>query len=167
VCESDSSAMRDPGLTFAPEIEDRLDAAARLCAEHGATLTPLRREVLGLVLAADRPIGAYALLDHLRRTRAGAAPPTVYRALEFLLERGFVHKVERLNAFVGCPSATRQHGLNHAHPVQFLICTRCGRVAETEDEGIGAAIARVAQTASFRPTRATVEIEGVCRACAG
>ncbi len=159
--------MTTSGLTFSPEIEARLDAAARLCSQQGATLTPLRREVLGLVLASDQPIGAYALLDHLRRSRATAAPPTVYRALEFLLERGFVHKVERLNAFIGCPSATDHAGHDHPHAVQFLICTCCGRVTETEDEGIASAIARAAERAGFRHTRATVEIEGVCRACAG
>lgn len=159
--------MRTRGLVFSPEIETRLEAAARLCSQHGATLTPLRREVLGLVLAADQPIGAYTLLDQLRRSRATAAPPTVYRALEFLLQRGFVHKVERLNAFVGCPSAADHVGHEHGHAVQFLICTRCGRVTETEDEGIASAIAHAAERAGFRHTRATVEIEGLCRACAG
>ncbi len=159
--------MSEQGLTFSPEIEARLEKAARLCSEQGTTLTPLRREVLGLVLSSDQPIGAYALLDHLRRTRAGAAPPTVYRALDFLRERGFVHKVERLNAFVGCPSAADHVGHDHGHAVQFLICTRCGRVTETEDEAIIAAVAQAAERHGFRQMRATVEIEGLCRACAG
>ncbi|MCS6853327.1 MAG: transcriptional repressor [Elioraea sp.] len=152
---------------FSPEIEARLEAAARACAAQGATLTPLRRVVLGLVLEAQQPIGAYALLDLLKRSRAGAAPPTVYRALDFLMERGLVHKVERLNAFVGCPIAAEHAGHGHAHAVQFLICSRCGRVEETEDQGIAAAIARAAERAGFRPARATVEIEGTCRACTG
>lgn len=160
-------AVGDTGLTFSPEIEARLEEAARLCSEQGATLTPLRREVLGLVLSSQHPIGAYALLDHLRQSRSGAAPPTVYRALDFLLERGFVHKVERLNAFIGCPSAMDHARHEHGHAVQFLICTSCGRVTETEDEGIASAIARAAERVGFRHTRATVEIEGLCRACAG
>lgn len=159
--------MSGPEERFSPEIEARLEAAARACAAQGATLTPLRRTVLGLVLGSEQPIGAYALLDRLKRSRSGAAPPTVYRALDFLMERGLVHKVERLNAFVGCPLATEHAGHEHAHSVQFLICTRCGKVAETEDDGIAAAIARAADGAGFRPSRATVEIEGICRACAG
>lgn len=157
--------MSETGLTFSLEIEARLEEAARLCSEQGATLTPLRREVLGLVLSSEQPIGAYALLDQLRRSRATAAPPTVYRALDFLLERGFVHKVERLNAFVGCPSASDHVRHDQGHAVQFLICTRCGRVTETEDDAIAAAIADAAERHGFRQMRATVEIEGLCRAC--
>ncbi len=159
--------MSETGLTFSPEIELRLDEAARLCAERGVTLTPLRREVLGLVLSSEQPIGAYALLDRLRRRRRGAAPPTVYRVLDFLRALGFVHKVERLNAFVGCPSASNYVGHDQGHAVQFLICTRCGRVTETEDDAIAAAIADAAERHGFRQMRATVEIEGICRACVG
>lgn len=144
-----------------------LDAAAAACADRGAKLTPLRREVLGLVLESDQPIGAYALLDRLKASRGGAAPPTVYRALEFLLERGFVHRVERLNAFVACHSAARAHDPHDRdHTVQFLICGRCGRVQEIEDGAVRSALAEAAARAGFSPARMTVEIEGTCRDCA-
>jgi Fur family zinc uptake transcriptional regulator len=153
---------------FAKRVEAMLDAADAACAAHGARLTPLRRQVLGLVLESDQPIGAYALLDRLKESRTGAAPPTVYRALEFLLERGFVHKVERLNAFIGCHSATAPHDHDdhdHAHTVQFLICGKCGRVQELEDESVRSALANAASRAGFAPGRMTVEVEGVCRDC--
>lgn len=151
------------------QVEAMLDAADAACAAHGVRLTPLRRQVLGLVLASDQPIGAYALLDRLKESRGGAAPPTVYRALEFLLEQGFVHRVERLNAFIGCRSATsgrEHHDHDHAQTVQFLICGRCGRVQELEDAAVRAALARAAARAGFAPDRMTVEVEGVCRDCA-
>lgn len=153
---------------FPKRVEAMLDAADAACAAHGARLTPLRRQVLGLVLESDQPIGAYALLDRLKESRSGAAPPTVYRALEFLLERGFVHKVERLNAFIGCHSATAPHDHDdhdHAHTVQFLICGKCGRVQELEDESVRSALANAASRAGFVPGRMTVEVEGVCRDC--
>lgn len=153
---------------FPKRVEAMLDAADAACAAHGARLTPLRRQVLGLVLESDQPIGAYALLDRLKESRSGAAPPTVYRALEFLLERGFVHKVERLNAFIGCRSATAPHDHDdhdHAHTVQFLICGKCGRVQELEDESVRSALANAASRAGFAPGRMTVEVEGVCRDC--
>ena len=75
-----------------------LERAEALCQTRGVQLTPLRRDVLRLVLEAEAPIGAYALLDQLKASRAKAAPPTVYRALDFLLEQGLIHRLERLNA---------------------------------------------------------------------
>lgn len=143
------------------ELEATLDRAAASCARRGAQLTELRRQVLGLVLAAGQPIGAYAVLDQLRALRDGAAPPTVYRALEFLQEQGLVHRLERLNAFVGCGAAGP-----HAHPHQFLICTKCGVTAEICEPGVEAALGEAAARLGFSLQRATVEAEGVCSKCA-
>lgn len=155
----------------AAPTEASLDRAAALCARRGAQLTALRREVLRLVLEADQPLGAYALLDRLKASRAGAAPPTVYRALDFLVEQGLIHKVERLNAFIGCTDALEHPvdcgcGEAHDHPHQFLICNHCGATAEISDPGVALAVARAARTAGFVPRRATVEIEGRCARCA-
>ncbi len=147
-----------------------LDRAEALCARRGVSLTELRRQVLGLVLAEAQPIGAYALLDRLKATRPGAAPPTVYRALDFLLEQGLIHKVERLNAFVGCAEPGHDHAHHdhdHEHPHQFLICRECGTTVEIADAAVTAAIAAAAAAAGFRGVKATVEIEGVCGRCAG
>lgn len=141
---------------------DALDAAAAACVARGAKLTDLRRDVLRLVLEAGQPIGAYALLDRLKIGRAGAAPPTVYRALDFLLDQGLIHKVERLNAFIACTD----HGHEHQHEHQFLICGRCGGTAEITDSTVSAALAAAARAQGFLAKRATVEIEGVCAACA-
>lgn len=143
-----------------------LAAAEAVCAAQGARLTPLRREVLGLVLASGQPIGAYALLDRLKASHRGAAPPTVYRALDFLIAHGFVHKVERLNAFVGCRDTLAGRDHDHAHTVQFLICGRCGRVQEIEDGAVRTALVAAASRAGFAPGRMTVEVEGTCRDCA-
>jgi Fur family zinc uptake transcriptional regulator len=143
-----------------------LKEAEAACLRRGAKLTPLRREVLELILEAEAPIGAYALLDRLKAARPGAAPPTVYRALDFLLEQGLIHKVERLNAFIGCVEAGREQGQEHGHPHQFLICRRCGTTVEISDQAIARAIAEAAREAGFTAAAATVEIEGVCSRCA-
>lgn len=143
-----------------------LAQAGALCARRGAQLTELRGQVLQLILEADQPVGAYALLDRLRGLRAGAAPPTVYRALDFLLEQGLIHKVERLNAYVGCiePAAGEaHHGHDHAH--QFLICGNCGVTAEISDPAVEAALAAAAARAGFTLRLATVEAEGLCARC--
>ncbi len=141
------------------EIERRLGSAQDAC--QGARLTDLRREVFALVLEAEGPIGAYALLDRLKLTRRTAAPPTVYRALDFLLAHGLVHRVERLNAFVPCDDGGR-----HDHDVQFLICSTCGAVDEVEDGGVVDALRHAATAQGFTPGHATVEVEGTCAACA-
>jgi Fur family zinc uptake transcriptional regulator len=151
---------------MAEGLEATLERAARSCAARGAQLTELRRQVLRLVLEAEQPVGAYALLDRLKGVRAGAAPPTVYRALDFLLDQGLIHRVERLNAFVGCVAAEHAHE-GHEHPHQFLICRRCGSTDEISDAAVTAALAAAARHAGFRLDRATVEGEGVCRRCGG
>ena len=153
--------------TFSQQTEKLLDRADAICAERGAKLTDLRREVLGLILQQDAPTGAYDLLDRLRATRQGAAPPTVYRALDFLLEHGLIHRLERLSAFVGCVSP-EDNGHDHTgHAAQFLICRECGKVVEIDDHDLAHALADAARKAGFSVNKATIEAEGLCGACAG
>jgi len=146
-----------------------LERAEALCQTRGVQLTPLRRDVLRLVLESEAPIGAYALLDQLKASRAKAAPPTVYRALDFLLEQGLIHRLERLNAFMGCNEALEGDGAHHDHahdhPHQFLICRGCGATREISDHGVAEAISAAAAKAGFSAARATVEIEGFCGKC--
>lgn len=134
------------------------------CLRRGVQLTPLRRRVLEMVMEAGQPVGAYALLDRLRAERPGAAPPTVYRALDFLMAQGLIHRIERLNAFLPCMEVAQGH--EHDHPHQFLICRNCGRTAELSDDSVAQAVAAAARAAGFSPLRATVEVEGTCGACA-
>ena len=144
-----------------PEVvEAQLEAAAQTCAQQGAQLTALRRLVLGLVLEAESPSTAYQLLDRLKDIHKGAAPPTIYRALDFLLEQRLIHKVERLNAFIPCTEA------GHHHAAQFLICRRCGAVAEIEDHAVSEALEHAATRAGFQLGHAVVELDGTCAACA-
>ena len=155
------------GKVFSPATETLLDRADAICAERGARLTELRRQVLGLILQADQPTGAYDLLDRLRATRQGAAPPTIYRALDFLLEHGLIHRLERLSAFVGCVAPEDGAHEHPAHAAQFLICRDCGRVVEIDDPVLAHALAEAASRAGFSVSKATIEAEGLCGACAG
>ena len=151
---------------FSPATRQLLDLAAARCAKNGAKLTELRRDVLGLILQSPSPSGAYDLLEGLRTRRGPSAPPTVYRALDFLVEQGFIHRVERLAAFVGC-IGDGVHGPEHkhTHAAQFLICKQCKRVTELEDHAISHALAEAAARVGFRLERATVEAEGICAEC--
>ncbi len=147
-------------MGFSPRIETLLNRADRICEIRGARLTDLRRQVLGLILDSPAPTGAYDLLERLRATRNGAAPPTVYRALDFLQEQGLVHKLERLSAFVACVA----HDSDHA--AQFLICRSCGHVIELEDHKLAHALNDAARRRGFTVGKATIEAEGQCAACA-
>ena len=149
---------------FTPTTSAKLDRAAALCDRRGTRLTELRRLVLGLILDAAAPAGAYDLLERLRGHRGAAAPPTVYRALDFLLEQGFVHRIERLSAFVGCIDA-HDHGEGHHHAAQFLICRQCGQATEIESHEVAHALSAAAGKIGFTVTGATVEAEGICAVC--
>lgn len=140
-------------------IGAQLDRAAQACSRQGARLTELRRRVLCLILEAECPLTAYQLLDRLKETHKGAVPPTIYRALDFLMEQRLIHKVERLNAFIPCAET------GHQHPVQFLICRECGRVAEIDNRTSTKALEHAAEREGFHLRNAVVEIEGTCAAC--
>src|SRR5689334_14403794 len=148
-----------PGHDHASCVGDALAAAERKCAGRGVRLTEQRRRVLELIWLSHSPVGAYTLLDRLRADGVRAQPPTVYRALEFLVENGLIHRIESLNAYVGCADPDERH------VGQFLICTGCHSAAELDDPGIGTAIAARAKEIGFSVSRATVEIEGLCPNC--
>ena len=135
------------------EVEDA-------CRARSLRLTPSRREVLALVAAAGRPVKAYDLLESLRERHASAAPPTVYRALDFLLDHGFIHRLESINAFVSC------HHPAEAHQVPFLICDVCGNAEELCDGGtVAGLIETEADRRGFRPRSQTLEVHGLCALC--
>ena len=134
------------------------------CQERGLRLTPIRARVLGLIAEGGKPLKAYDLLDKVRSGEgAGAsAPPTVYRALDFLLANGFIHKLESVNAFVAC-----HHPNTDQHSVPFLICDRCHSAVELEDRQVVAALDERARALGFVPQAQTLEVHGLCAKCAG
>ncbi|MCF7221257.1 transcriptional repressor [Marilutibacter chinensis] len=133
----------------------------RLCKQRGLRLTPIRAHALQLIADAGRPVKAYDLLDQMKATHDSAAPPTIYRALDFLLEHGFIHKLASINAFVGC-----HHPGAEAHAVPFLICDKCQSATELEDEEIVASLDRRARALGFTPQAQTLEVHGICAGCA-
>lgn len=141
-------------------VKDALSAAEARCADEGLRMTPVRRKVLEILLQEHRALGAYAVLDLLREAGFGSQPPVAYRALDFLVEHGFVHKVERLNAFVACAHP----GLSHSPA--FMICRLCDAVAEAQSAPAKGDLGDAARAAGFQIERTVVEAEGVCPACA-
>jgi Fur family zinc uptake transcriptional regulator len=136
-----------------------LEHAEVLCRERGVRLTEQRKTILRLLCASDKPISAYELLDQMRSVVKNPAPPTVYRALDFLLEQGLVHKLESLHAYVGCTHP------DHPHASQFLICDDCGEVTEVEDASVAESLRASGQALGFRTKRPIVEVLGTCAQC--
>ena len=140
-------------------ISEAVARADEYCRDAGLQFTPVRRRVLEILLAEHRAIGAYDILDRLRDEGLGSQPPVAYRALDFLVDNGFAHKVEKLNAFVACGHSGQEH------TPAFLICRNCAAVAETNTEPKRGLIGRTAKAAGFRIESTVVEIEGLCPDC--
>ncbi len=144
-----------------PAVDHRLEEAAALCRARGQSLTPLRRRVFEIVLEADRPLGAYDVLDILARDRGRVAPPTVYRSLDFLLEQGLVHKVLSVNGFVACSAAARPHA------AELFICRRCGNAVEVVRKRADRQLEETAAGLDFAIESVVFEVRGLCRDCRG
>lgn len=131
------------------------------CEARGLRLTQLRRRVFELIATATKPVKAYDLMEKVRAHGEGpAAPPTVYRALDFLMLNGFVHKLETLNAYVPCP-----HPEAGQHGSQFLICEQCQDTLELDAEDISRRLHDQARAQGFAPNRHIVEVYGLCQRC--
>lgn len=131
----------------------------RHCARRGLQLTPVRRRVMEILLEEHRALGAYDVLERLRAEGLGSQPPIAYRALDFLMRGGFVHRIETLNAFVACT-----HG-ETGHVPAFLICRNCRRVIETPAQIAGGTLEQAAAGAGFAIETAVREAEGLCAEC--
>ncbi|QCR10241.1 zinc uptake transcriptional repressor Zur [Brenneria rubrifaciens] len=141
--------------------QDRLLAQAeQICQQRGVRLTPQRLEVLRLMARQSGAISAYDLLDLLRKSEPQAKPPTVYRALDFLLEQGFIHRVESNNSYVLCHRIE-----DHSHTSALFICDRCSQVTERKTEGVEETLRELAQQAGFTLRQSVIEARGLCGAC--
>lgn len=141
------------------QVRGFLHQAEQLCAERKQRFTDLRKRVLELVCKCAQPVGAYTLLDDLREEGRSAAPPTVYRALDFLQQQGLVHRLASNNTYLACAHPqTRHEGL-------FLVCSSCGHTQEVHTQGMLQVARRHASGFDFLVEHAVVEVAGLCRQC--
>ncbi|MBJ6136460.1 Fur family transcriptional regulator [Marinobacter litoralis] len=158
--------MPERALPYRPHnhqacVSQALTDAQAICREQNARLTPIRERVLELIWQSHKPLGAYDILAQLGAEGHNAAPPTVYRALDFLLQYGLVHRISSLNAFVGCAHAGEHHRST------FLICRECGIVLELAENSVTQAIESAALAEAFQVEDITLEISGLCPTCQG
>lgn len=140
-------------------ISTALKQGEEICDEKGLKFTAIRRKVLELVWESHKPVKAYDILEKLAKDDGAPVPPTVYRALDFLLKNGLVHRINSLNAFVGCSHP----GLHNQ--CYFLICTHCDEVTECCTTQLGKAIGISAKANAFTVESVSLEIMGACQSC--
>ncbi|MFC0240386.1 Fur family transcriptional regulator [Rhodopseudomonas telluris] len=153
-------AFPAPGHDHDRCTAEGLEHAERICADRSQNLTPIRRHVLRALLSSHRPLGAYEVIEELARVIPRPAPITVYRALDFLMQNGLVHRIESRNAFLACG---REH--DDASAVAFLICESCGSVGEIPAAAVAQSLSEAARQTGFTPKLSVVEITGVCGHC--
>ncbi len=156
-----ASVTRFPGPEHDHDfcVEKALQNAVNICRQRGLRFTAQRRRILELVWSSHKPVGAYDILELLARDGNSTAPPTVYRALEFLINANLVHRLDSLNAFVGCPEPRTPHA------GQFLICSQCRSVVELNEPDISDVVRQKADSLGFSASRLTLEIQGLCQLC--
>lgn len=142
------------------ELEEKLNTLKRYCDEHGLRLTEPRRQVYEIIIKADKPIGAYDILDQLKALSGSAKPPTAYRALDFLKDHHFIHRIESLNAYMDCAAGHRHGG------AQFMICDGCGQVEEMHLCHLPEKILQKIEADHFTMRYWNLEIHGRCQNCA-
>lgn len=141
------------------ESTHAIDRAEATCRARGASLTAIRREVLELLYHSPTGVKAYDLLAQIKEARPGASPPTVYRALDFLIDQGLAHKIGRMNLFVACRHAS------HQIPSLFLVCPKCSSVTELQEQSVMSALSNSLAAAGHRLESPEVEISALCPTC--
>lgn len=136
-----------------------IEQAKIFCAQHNERLTAPRLEVLKIISATPKPLGAYEILDKLANIMDIPKPPTIYRALEFWQKQGFIHRIESLNAYIICQASHRHQGS------QFMICNDCGNVIETHICDLPDSLKENTSKHEFVPSRWNIEIYGHCQEC--
>ncbi len=158
-------APSDPARAFEAHdhahcAREGMARAEELARQRGLRMTPVRRRTLEILLEDHRALGAYEVLERLAQDGFGRQPPVAYRALEFLVDNGLAHRIQRLNAFTACSHPGEDH------QAVFLICRLCNSVAEAPSAAPRRALERTAGTVGFSVERASIEAVGLCPQCA-
>ncbi len=136
-----------------------LERARDICLIKNLRFTAIRQRVFLLMLEQEGAVSAYNLLEQLKKYDSSAKPPTIYRALAFLLDNHFIHRIESLNAYLKC-----EH-FGCEHPMQLLICEKCKRIIELSDPIIDNAFSEQATQSGFKITNKVLEAHGLCHDC--
>jgi Fur family zinc uptake transcriptional regulator len=140
----------------------KADTLNKLLQDGDLKITDLRKDILDIILSAKKPLSAYDILDLLKSKRANAKPPTVYRVIEYFVDKKIIHRVETTNKFVCCSQLdnfkTKYHGI-------LFLCQKCGNSFEVMDDDFLTALKIFSKKHLFAVNESLVEIKGVCEKC--
>lgn len=142
------------------------------CQQRGAQVTPLREQVLDIVLQLDGVIKAYTVLAQMQRNSDNVvAPPTAYRALDFWADLGVLHKIPAVNGYILCSHVQHEcgghcHNEHEHHNSSFiLVCEKCGAVDEQSLNTEWLALREGVKSSGFALKEEHVVLTGVCGKC--
>jgi len=141
-------------------MKRNINEVLEFCEKNKLRITKPRLKVLNIIFSSNKPIKAYEILDQLGKQILNPKPPTAYRAIDFWLKHNFIHRIESLNAYYACETDHLHNGS------QFLICTDCGEVTESQICELPNNLKKTIKKNSFLPTKWNLEVNGVCRKCA-
>ena len=125
-------------------------------------MTPLRKDVLEIFLASTLPLSAYEVLALLKKRRPTAEPPTVYRVIEYFVEKKLIHRIETSNKFVCCSHLDNFESSYHG--VLFL-CHECQRSYEIRDDEMLKVLSKFSKKHHLVIDESLIEIKGTCESC--
>ena len=134
-----------------------LDKAYKHCVHNGYRYTEPRERVLKILVNENKPLGAYEILEKLSQEVKKPKPQTVYRAIQFWHEEGFIHCIDSLKSYVVC---LHEH---HVGQTQFLICNHCDFVQELDCVTDINPAYNAANQIEFSISNITIEIKGLCK----
>ncbi|MBO4369622.1 MAG: transcriptional repressor [Desulfovibrio sp.] len=145
--------------TASYEHDRIIDDIEKVCRESGERLTDLRKEILSLMLKEEKPLKAYEILEKMRDYGKKLTPATIYRVLDFLTEKGFVHRINFLNAFIPC---TEDH---KKRPSILFVCSVCFKTVEIDDQSIYNILQDHINSIGTIHDKECIEICGMCKDC--
>lgn len=141
-------------------IDKALENAKIICENKNIRLTQLRMRVLEMIWeAGHKPVKAYDIINKMKGVDKACMPPTVYRALDFLMENNFVHKLNVDNSYIGCSEP------RNCYHCYFVICNKCGEAKEFFNEKLSSLINFDMDEKKFKPSNIVFEIQGLCESC--
>jgi Fur family zinc uptake transcriptional regulator len=149
-----------PQRSAGDDRSNAIVAAELACQRRGVQFTPIRKLVLQTLWDAAQPVGAYTVLKCVeKKLDRRVTPPTIYRALDFLVEQRLISRLESRHAYVPCADVS-----HHLAPA-YLICENCGRSEEIHDSGVLRIFEHKASALGFRIRKSVMELQGLCAAC--
>ena len=132
--------------------------------EHGYKMTPQRKEILKIFIENKGHMSAEDVYKILREQESEIGLATVYRALDLLSELGILVHIDFGDGCARYELNTADPTVHHHH---HLICLKCKKVIEFEEDLLDDLEANIAKKSDFQIVNHEVKFFGYCSECRG